>query len=180
MPHGIQGRLPVFAYGTLKQGFRHHAAYCRGAVEVRPAELWGRLFLWQPGIPILEVPDERILLTGTRALGADQTAADALGSDPERPLAMHRPRERGWRRIQGDWIVFPDPEERLKLLDAFEGVHPRTSEQAYERVLCTVRLHDTPDGLEPLQVAWCYVLPPFAEPPGDPIPADSWQPGMDD
>lgn len=169
--------LPVFAYGTLKQGFRNHAAYCRGAVDVIPAETWGRLYVWKKGIPILEVVDEDILLTGTRNLATDLTMAEevmAAGPTPAR-----RPVGKGWRRIQGEVLVFPDAEDRLRLLDAFEGVHPPTAKETYARVLCRVHLHESRRGVGTDAAAWAYVLPPFADKPAERLDTERWQPELD-
>ena len=167
--------LPVFAYGTLKQGFHNHAAYCRGARDLIPAETWGRLYIWQPGIPILQVPDDRILLSGTRHLAGDLEAAKRMTPD-----AKHQAKSpgRGWRRIQGEVIVFPDAEPRMKLLDAFEGVHPAPSARTYDRVLLPVRLRESRKGLPEWMAAWCYILPPFADEPDERVDTDCWQPGM--
>ncbi len=170
----LASALPVFAYGTLKQGFHNHAAYCRGALDVVRAEVWGRLYVWEPGIPILAVPDETILLTGTRHLAGDLTAAQAMAVEPAR---LRKPAGRGWRRIQGEILYFPDPEARMRLLDAFEGVHPRPSAKTYERVLLPTRLHEEREGLGASEAAWAYVLPPFADEPEQSIDADAWRPG---
>ncbi|MDF1702653.1 MAG: gamma-glutamylcyclotransferase, partial [Planctomycetota bacterium] len=172
MPDTVPGHLPIFAYGTLKQGFRNHAAYCRGAVEVHPADTWGRLYVWQPGIPILHVPDDRILLTGTQDRRADIVAGGTLATSTAPALATKRPRGRGWRRIQGELLVFPDAVERLRLLDAFEGVHPMPAKRTYERVLLPVRRHSSSHGAEGMTTAWAYVLPAFADMPDVPLATD--------
>lgn len=169
------GTFPVFAYGTLKQGFHNHAAYCRGALDVMAAETWGRLYLWEPGIPILQVPDDRIQLTGTRHLEGDLQAAARTTIDERHAT---RSPGRGWRRIQGEVIVFPDGPRRMKLLDAFEGVHPAPSAKTYERVLLPVRVHEPRDDAPAVMAAWCYILPPFAEEPEERVDVDTWQPGM--
>ena len=168
--------LPVFAYGTLKQGFLNHASYCRGALDVMRAEVWGRLYVWRPGIPILQVRDEDVLVTGTRDLAHDLGRAAGIleaGVAPAR-----RPAGRSWRRIQGEILVFPDPQARLRLLDAFEGVHPATSTQPYERALCRVRLHEPRGGHPQHTAAWGYVLPGFAEEPARRLDVDTWHPEL--
>ena len=175
MSSPLLSALPVFAYGTLKQGFHNHAAYCRGALDVIPGRTWGRLYHWQPGIPILAVPDDGILLTGTRHLEGDLEAARAAQERAQGAGA--RPAGRGWRRIEGEVIWFPDPAPRLRLLDAFEGVHPRPAEKTYERVLLAVQLAETREGLPSTCAAWAYVLPPFADEPEEAVDADAWQPG---
>ncbi len=175
MEHDSASGLPIFAYGTLKQGFRNHAAYCKGALEVHAAETWGRLFLWQESVPILQVADTSILLMGSKDVSADLEAARAQ----EAPARLAKPRGRGWRRIQGELIVFPDPEARLALLDAFEGFRPMPASRSYERVLLSVGVHASRWSTKRVQTAWAYVHPPLQDLPDTPLDVDVWHPGMD-
>ena len=171
--------LRVFAYGTLKQGLRNHAAYCKGTLETHAAETWGRLFVWEPGIPILQVPDEKILVMGSQNLASDLAAATAAArSDAGRAPSMHLRPSRGWRKIQGQLLVFPDPEPRLRILDAFEGFRPAPRERTYERVLLPVSVHQSSWSTQRIDLAWTYVLPPYADLPDVAIPSDTWHPGL--
>ena len=117
---GTDRALAVFVYGTLKRGFENHAHYCRGVSEVLPASTWGRLHLWSPGIPILSVPRELVLLIGSPDAEADLRSAVPF-LEGERALREQPARSGGWRRIEGQLLRFPDPVRRLSLLDALES-----------------------------------------------------------
>ena len=58
------GVLRLFVYGTLKQGYWNHDAFCQGVLAVQEAQLRGRLYEG-PGFPLLEVPHEDVLAHGT-------------------------------------------------------------------------------------------------------------------
>ena len=58
------GMLRLFVYGTLKRGYWNHDAFCLGVLEVREAQVRGRLYEG-PGFPLLEVPEEDVLASGT-------------------------------------------------------------------------------------------------------------------
>ena len=68
--------LRLFVYGTLKRGYWIHDAFCRGALEIREAQVRGRLYEG-PGFPILEVPDGDVLALGTADPLADARAVPA-------------------------------------------------------------------------------------------------------
>ena len=80
--------LPVFVYGTLKAGFHNHASYCQGVTRVVPAETWGRLHVWQPGIPIMAVPRRKVLLLGSPDVADDLVRAEPLRIVLERGSAI--------------------------------------------------------------------------------------------
>lgn len=168
--------LPVFVYGTLKAGFRNHERYCRGVIEVTPALAWGRFHEWEPGIPILSVPRSDILLLGSPDAAADLEAAEALVNQPGPgvPWATRFPWR--WRRIRGQFLRFPDPEQRLRLLDALEGFHPATG-RGYQRILLPIRV-TSPERRRPeVRAAWVYVVPAGEQPPGRPLRGVSWEAG---
>lgn len=173
--------LAVFAYGTLKEGFHNHEHYCRGVKQVLPALAWGRLYLWEPGIPIMAVPRERVEIVGSQQGAADLDAAAALDARrvkwrSMRPLMRMWPLRR-WRKIAGELLIFPDANERLALLDALEGFNPRPGKRCYERVLMPVRLRPSPHAPKGTRLAWAYVLPQDEDPPSDPLDLSDWQPG---
>ena len=168
---------PLFVYGTLKEGFRNHEHYCRGVRSVEPAYTWGRLHLWEPGIPILAVPRREVLLRGSPDVPDDLLAAERLLSRRRQPLELRRFRMRRWRRIQGQLLVFPDPERRLRILDALEGFYPTVGQRGYERVLIPVR-RTRPEAEQPaVLAAWTYVVPAGETPPGEGLDVVTWEPG---
>jgi gamma-glutamylcyclotransferase (GGCT)/AIG2-like uncharacterized protein YtfP len=167
--------LRVFAYGTLMEGFANHAHFCRGALTVRPAVTWGLLHRWAPGIPVLRVARASVFLLGSADLAADlAAAAEQVPAGPWRPP----PEPGAWREIRGELITFADGVERLGLLDAFEGVRPRTP-RSYDRVLIPVRRLDAPPSDPPrVEAAWAYVTPLGEPPPGEALALDAWPVGM--
>jgi gamma-glutamylcyclotransferase (GGCT)/AIG2-like uncharacterized protein YtfP len=163
--------LRVFAYGTLREGFASQAHYCRGATSAQAAAVWGLLYRWAPGVPVLRVPASSVLRTGTGNYAGDALQGD-VGVAQSGWTAPPREGE-PWREIRGDLVTFPDAAERLRLLDAVEGVRPRTP-RAYARVLLPARLLDPPPGQPALVAAWTYVFPLGTEPPGAALGVDSW------
>jgi gamma-glutamylcyclotransferase (GGCT)/AIG2-like uncharacterized protein YtfP len=168
--------LSVFVYGTLKEGFENHAHFCRGAVSIQPAETWGRLYLWAPNIPILAVPDDQVLLSGTADLDEDVEAERRFARLPIDPDPFATPDRKGWRRIRGELAVFPDPQRRLAILDALEGFRPRTRPD-YARVLLPIRVLPSELAGPRLQAAWAYVLPAGVPPSGAALDVEVWTPG---
>ncbi len=144
------GVLRLFVYGTLKRGYWNHDAFCQGVLEVREAQVRGRLYEG-PGFPLLEVPDEDILAHGT-ADPLDDVATQArlsarLGSCsqpvPESATAG------AWGAVYGELLTFDDPEDRLPAIDRLEGFRPGAS-NLYRRVLVAA----TVDGAR--ELAWVY------------------------
>ena len=56
--------LRLFVYGTLKRGHWNHDAFWEGVLDIRDAQIRGRLSEG-PGFPLLEVPDEDVFAHGT-------------------------------------------------------------------------------------------------------------------
>ena len=75
--------LRLFVYGTLKRGYWNHDAFCQAVLEVREAQVRGRLYEG-PGFPLLEVPEEDVLASGTADPLADAATqarlSDQVGS----------------------------------------------------------------------------------------------------
>ena len=69
--------LRFFVYGTLKRGFWNHDRFCRGVLDIREAEMRGRLYEMHSGIPVLKVPDGDVLAHGTSDVLADLSACNA-------------------------------------------------------------------------------------------------------
>jgi len=115
LKENTQGMLRLFVYGTLKRGFWNYDRFCRGVLDIREAEVRGRLYEMHSGIPVLQVPDGDVLTHGT----ADD-----------------------WGRVYGELLTFDDPESRLPAIDRLEAFHPGGS-NLYRRVLVPVCIeHD--------------------------------------
>ena len=129
--------VKVFVYGTLMRGHGNHEAFCRGAVSVEPAEVWGRLYRYCAGFPALEVPEDAILAKGTEDPVADALLQAKIAASVNGNAELVRP-EGDWDLISGDLITFDDPEIRLPSIDGLEGFRPG-EDWFYERVLVLVR-----------------------------------------
>ncbi len=137
--------LRVFVYGTLKHGYWNHDRHMQGAVSSDPATVLGRLHVRSTGTPILEIPGEHVLATGTRHHAADAEAQRRFaGQAPE-----IRPHDK-WVRVHGEVYTFNDTETRLAALDQLEEFVPG-GESLYDRVLTWCGKNGA--------VAWTYVIP---------------------
>lgn len=148
----VFGALKLFVYGTLKRGLRNHDLFCQGLLEVREAQVRGRLYEG-PGYPLLEVPDEDILAQGTsRPLNdmATQARIAALAGSFPRTVEMDDPRGE-WGAVYGELLSFDDPESRLPAIDGLEGFHPG-GRSLYRRVLAPVSAGGSHE------VAWLYIV----------------------
>ena len=146
------GMLKLFVYGTLKRGFWNHDAFCREALEIREAQVRGRLYEG-PGFPVLEVPDEDILALGTADSLADVATQARLSGrvgSCSRPAA-ERTTTDAWGAVYGELLTFDDPEARLPAIDRLEGFRAGGS-SLYRRVL----VRATVDGT--LELAWVYTV----------------------
>ena len=142
--------LRLFVYGTLKRGYPNHDRFCQGALEIREAQVRGRLYEG-PGFPILEVPDRDVLAHGT-ADPLDDVATQErrqVGScsRPERESA----RAGAWGVVYGELLTFNDPESRLPSIDRLEGFRPGGL-SLYRRVLVPA----TVEGAR--EFAWLYTV----------------------
>ena len=144
--------LKLFVYGTLKRGCRNHDHYCRGALEIRDAQVRGRLYDG-PGYPVLEVFDEDVLACGTADPLADAATQGRLseraGKDPRR--IGENAAKPGWDTVYGEMVTFDDPETRLPAIDRLEGFRPAGS-GLYRRVLVPAVVGSV------RELAWVYVL----------------------
>lgn len=185
--------IRLFLYGTLKRGFPFHASHCQGALAIQPALVRGRLYRLSAGIPILEVPPESVLARAT-----DDPLRDAEIQEHFEGLLAEACKTRGgaasgaeWHLVSGELMTFPDPVERLALLDEFEEFYVEEevsegdaatntiarskSRSVYVRVLVTATLQH--GGHLP---AWVYVAPGRVRgldpvPPGPPEGVVSWK-----
>ncbi len=129
--------LKLFVYGTLKRGYWNHDAFCLGVLEVREAQVRGRLYEG-PGFPVIEVPDEDILAHGTadRSVGRrGHTGAPVRLGGETHPRPVPGSATLGaWGAVSGELVSFNDPESRLPAIDRLEGFRPGGS-SLYRRVL---------------------------------------------
>lgn len=134
----------LFAYGTLKAGFQHFSRHCAHAHSIETAYVWGRLYDLDAGYPALEVPPDAIQARGSCAYVQDAATVGLL-SDFEKP-------EGDWDLVQGELMLFADPQLTIPPLDELEDFNACRQVNLYERVLLTVR---TEQGL---RHAWTYVI----------------------
>ncbi len=147
-PEPMQNTLNLFVYGTLKRGYWNHDRFCRDALQIEEAEVWGRLYEQPSGIPVLQVPDGDVIAVGT--------------SDPLKDVAMQWhlaaeatvdaiPDTGDWQMIRGELMVFDNPRLCLPPIDQLEGFRPGKP-SLYRRVLVPIFIN----GGESTR-AWCYI-----------------------
>lgn len=140
--------ITLFVYGTLKKGFSNHDRYCRNAIAIQPATVWGRLYDLG-AYPTLEVPETSILAHGTADPRADAATQARLNAHMPQHAANTSPLG-DWDRIHGECITLPNPEQNLPPIDYLEGFRPG-KDSLYRRVLVPVQ---TPGGIIPI---WLYI-----------------------
>ena len=119
------GMLTLFVYGTLKRGYWNHDAFCEGVLEIREAQVRGRLYEG-PGFPLLEVPHEDVLASGTGDPLADVATQARLScrvgscSGPVRESVTRG----AWGAVSGELLTSDDSESRLPAIDRLEGFRP--------------------------------------------------------
>lgn len=146
------GALRLFVYGTLKRGFANHEHFCQGHLDVREAEIRGRLYDG-PGFPLLQVPDEDILAEGTGRAMHD-LAVQLRTADQFRSASRSADRSAvagSWDTVHGELFSFSDPEARLPAIDRLEGFNPG-HRSLYRRVLVPVAIGAA------CEVTWVYVV----------------------
>ena len=152
LKENTQGMLRLFVYGTLKRGFWNHDRFCRGVLDIREAEVRGRLYEMHSGIPVLQVPDGDVLAHGTSDVSADVATQARLSEQPASypEPALQSATAGDWGRVYGELLTFNDPESRLPAIDRLEGFRPG-GPCLYKRVLVPVCI----TGM--VQPAWLYV-----------------------
>ncbi len=131
--------ISIFVYGTLKQGYCNHQRFCKTAVSIEPAWVFGRLYHLRAGYPGLEVPETSILARGTRTPLADERVQNTMLVSSS---AMDKP-DGDWDKIHGELITFAEPELDLPPIDRLEGFNPG-GWCLYERVLVAADVDGTP------------------------------------
>lgn len=140
--------LRVFVYGTLKRGERNHARYCGSAVMIEPASVLGRLFFLRAGYPMLQVPSDLILATGTSDPMADLATQLRFGNHSSDHNASATD---DWEPIEGEILSFAEGSPVLSRLDRLEDFRPDDPAATYLRALVPLL-----GGAAP---AWTYVAP---------------------
>jgi gamma-glutamylcyclotransferase (GGCT)/AIG2-like uncharacterized protein YtfP len=169
LKENTQGMLKLFVYGTLKRGFWNHDRFCRGVLDIREAEVRGRLYEMHSGIPVLQVPDGDVLANGTPDPLADVATqarlSEQLASYPVPSLQSATAGD--WGCVYGELLTFDDPENRLPAIDRLEGFHPGGS-SLYRRVLVPICI----TGMA--QPAWLYIGDSCLRPDLRLIPSGTW------
>jgi len=142
------GALLIFVYGTLKQGQSNHDRFCRTALCIEEAAVWGRLYELPSGIPVLQVPDNSIIALGTSDALSDVATQERVFEGWAVDTGRNKTR---WQMIQGELMAFPDPRLSLPPIDRLEGFRPGLP-SLYRRVLVPIMLDD-----DKRVSAWCYV-----------------------
>ena len=144
--------LRLFVYGTRKRGYPNHDRFCHGVLEIRKAQVRGRLYEG-PGFPVLEVPDKDVLAHGTAAPLAD-VATQARFSNRVGSCSQPVPGSAtagAWGAVYGELLTFDDPESRLPAIDYLEGFRP-AGRSLYRRVLVPARVNGA------CEFAWVYTV----------------------
>lgn len=136
----------LFVYGTLKQGERNFAHYCRGVRAIEPARVWGRLYDLPYGYPMLDVPPQHVLAVGTCDYLRDAELLEKLAAQapPSPPAATG-----DWELICGEIHTYDDPSERFAAIDPLENFRP-AGESLYHRVVLRVQPPQN-------RLVWTYV-----------------------
>ena len=103
------GMLKLFVYGTLKRGYWNHDPFCEGVLEIRDAQIRGRLYEG-PGFRLLEVPVEDVLAYGTADPLADVATqahlAERVGALPQD--VPESATAGAWGAVFGERLTFDD------------------------------------------------------------------------
>lgn len=148
----------LFVYGTLKRGFRNHAGYCNGVLEIEAAAVWGELYDLPYGYPALVVPPETIRANGTLDPLLDVATQHRLN------MSSSTQPPRNFPRAFGELLSFDDPDKRLPELDHLESFDP-DGYSLYRRVLVPVETTTC------TTLAWAYVT---EKPAGTHLPGGRW------
>ncbi len=132
--------ITLFVYGTLKRGFPNHDRFCRNAIAIQPATVWGRLYDLG-AYPALEVPETSILAHGTADPRADAATQARLNAHMPQHAA-NTPPLGDWDRIYGECITLPNPAQNLPPIDYLEGFRPGRP-SLYQRVLLAAHCQTT-------------------------------------
>ncbi len=146
------GPLKLFVYGTLKCGCHNFEKFCNGVLSVENGSVPGRLYLQTTGIPMLQIPPESILASGSDDPFAD-VALQNRYSDRTRFIVadLQTDDTQHWNWVHGEILTFNDPGIRLPAIDALERFKPEGPSH-YQRVLAPVRA-----GSGKNIIVWLYI-----------------------
>ncbi|MDQ7031986.1 MAG: gamma-glutamylcyclotransferase family protein [Desulfonauticus sp.] len=148
----------LFVYGTLKRGHWNHNIYCRGAISIEKAKVWGRLYeVVDAGYPVLEIPKKNILAYGSNNPFLDlliqKRCQQDLDNIPKLNFIEDANQKRNlspWSIVHGELICLSDPIAALFRLDELEEFFPH-GYSAYQRILTPVWIEGR------VIAAWTYV-----------------------
>lgn len=143
-----RGLLQLFVYGTLKRGYENHRKFCDGYLEVKPAQVHGRLYLLvDRGYPILDVAPGQIAMHGSASIASDLRLSEEIAATKRHNHAIPGIDE----LIEGEILTFSDAVPRLRAFDELESFYPDGGGE-YLRVLIWTAPPDP-------QLVWTYIAP---------------------
>jgi len=124
--------MTIFVYGSLmSKQFNHR--FCKRAKSIEEAIICGKLYHLPPGYPALQVPDESVLMTGTKEVFADAQDQYRENNDMDFEFKIYD----GWGAVHGELVTFSDPERDIPDIDKLEGIP-----FYYDRVLVPAKKAD--------------------------------------
>ena len=146
------GLSKLFVYGTLKRGYQNYEKFCQGVLSVESGAVPGRLYELTTGIPMLLIPPENILASGSDDPLADVALQNRYSDrTPFITAELQADDTERWNWVQGEILSFNDPAIRLPAIDALEGFK-QDGPSHYQRVLAPVRA-----GSGKNIIVWLYI-----------------------
>ena len=125
--------LRLFVYGTLKSGQSRHHLLAAQAERVEPAQVWGHLYHLPAGYPMLVVPSQSVLATGTSDPHTDLVVQRHFATTSYDYQRFAAPDGDEWAPIEGEVISLSEG-TLLTAIDHYEGFAPG-GPSLYARVL---------------------------------------------
>ena len=125
--------LRLFVYGTLKSGQSRHHLLAERADRIERAQVWGQLYHLPAGYPMLVVPSQSVLATGSSDPNGDLVVQRhfATRTNDHQRFAASDGGE--WGPIEGEVISLAEI-SLLPAIDRYEGFAPG-GPSLYSRVL---------------------------------------------
>ena len=140
--------LRLFVYGTLKSGQSRHHLLAERAERIEPAQVWGQLYHLPAGYPMLVVPSQSVLATGTSDAYADLMVQNEFATSRELHPRFAASDGNEWGPTEGEVISLAEI-SLLSAIDRYEGFAPG-GPSLYARVLVSTWGPST-------SPAWTYV-----------------------